>query len=92
MDLSKNRNSPANTEIEKGPAWIRRARLLNQIELRYVDLTDEQSAVVDQVCELLPTLDVPEILQHVSPTDRAKLCGLLRQLPERHSITRFLNQ
>jgi hypothetical protein len=88
VDLSKNRNSPINTEIEDGPTEIRRLRLLGQLDLRFVELTAEQSATVDAICDLLPLVDDPMILDRA--TDRAAVRALLRQLPTTRSIERYL--
>jgi hypothetical protein len=90
VDFSKNRNSSVNTEIEDGPSEIRRLRLLGQLDLRFTDLTAEQSAAVDALCNLLPLIDEPMILDRVVPSVRPQVCELLRRLPVTHEITRYL--
>jgi hypothetical protein len=78
--------------LEDTPEMIRRVRVLDQIGLRFVDLTPAQSAAVDSICQLAPLKDDPMILDFVAASDRGALIPLLRQLPESHEITRKIQE
>jgi hypothetical protein len=77
--------------IEDDLASLQRRRLLAQLDLPFADLSDEQSAAIDQICQLLPMADEPALLQHAVLRDRPSVCRMLRALPRTAPIERMLN-